>query len=139
MAEVGRPTKYGEEILKKTREYLNGCGVVIDSETGKTISVNLPSIEGLSVFLHINRDTIYQWEKENKEFSDIVNELRAKQGEFLINNGLSGKFNPLITKVILTKHGYREGVDATTNDKDLPTPILNGIFSNNGDKENSES
>lgn len=37
-------------------------------------------------------------------------------------------------------HGKpQQSVDHTTNGKDLPTPILNGIFSNNSTEENSEA
>ena len=42
---------------------------------------------------------------------------------------------PTIAKVLLTKHGYREGIDQTTNDKDLPTPILGGVSVKEGKKE----
>jgi hypothetical protein len=45
--------------------------------------------------------------------------LRAKQADRLLNNGLAGTYNSTIAKVLLTKHGYREGIDATTNDKDI--------------------
>lgn len=135
----GRPTIYSQEIINKTIEYLSTTGVFTDPDTGKIISVNLPSIEGLAYDIKVNKDTIYEWRKIHKEFSDIIDDLRAKQATFLINNGLSGVFNPTITKVILTKHGYREGIDNTTNDKDLPTPILNGIFSNNSTQEDSEA
>ena len=50
----------------------------------------------------------------------------SKQADRLLNNGLSGNYNPTIAKVMLTKHGYREGIDNTTNDKDLPAPIYGG-------------
>ncbi len=33
-----------------------------------------------------------------------------------MNNGLSGDYNPTIAKVLLTKHGYREGIEATGKD-----------------------
>jgi hypothetical protein len=32
----------------------------------------------------------------------------------LINNGLSGDYNPTIAKVLLSKHGYREEVKQDT-------------------------
>lgn len=122
---AGRPTIYNEEILEKTRQYILGCNdIQEDKEHGIAKQVNLPSIEGLAYELKINRDTIYTWRKEKPEFSDIVEELLQKQAKCLLNNGLSGNYNQTIAKVILTKHGYREGIDQTTNDKDLPQPIL---------------
>lgn len=83
----------------------------------------LPTKGGLARYLGISRETIYDWSSKYEEFSDIVEDLFAEQEDMLIQNGLTNKFNASITKVILTKHGYREGVDMTTNDKDLPTPI----------------
>ncbi len=65
------------------------------------------------MYLHVNRDTLYEWEKANKEFSDIMGELRAIQADRLVNKGLSGDYNPTIAKVLLTKHGYRDSQEVT--------------------------
>lgn len=108
----GRPTSYSQEILDLARMYL----------------ANLPedevvhSIEGLADYICINRDTIYDWasQEDKKEFSDIVEEVRHKQAKTLINKGLDNKFSSAITKVMLSKHGYREGIEQTGKDgKDL--------------------
>lgn len=128
---MSRPVEYRDNIVERVKQYLILC----EDED----NIKLPTIEGLSLFLDIARETVYDWEKKYKEFSDIIGRLRANQANELIQRGLSGKYNPTITKVLLTKHGYREGVDTTTNDKDLPTPLLNGIFNNNSNKEDSES
>lgn len=137
---AGRPTNYSEEILKKALVYIETTqDEVLDN--GK-IKVNLPTIEGLASFIDINRDTIYEWCKAHKEFSDIIEKLRENQTQSLINNGLAGTYNPTIAKVLLSKHGYSEKTetDITTNGKDLPTPILgNAISNNNSIKEDSQS
>ena len=133
----GRPTDYSQEILDNTLKYielsedkeekqLSGLSVK-GTELYKThYKVNLPTIEGLAYYLKVNRDTIYEWCKKHKEFSDIIESLKAKQAQELISKGLSGDYNPTIAKVLLTKHGYREGIDQTTNYKDIPTPIYGG-------------
>lgn len=139
---AGRPTDYNEQIIIKANEYLKLCQ---DQEIEKgteerpiySLKVKLPTKGGLAVYLGVSRETLYAWAKEKPEFSDIMEQLGALQEERLIDNGLSGDYNPTIAKVLLTKHGYREGIDQSTNDKDLPTPILN-VFSNNIDKESSE-
>ena len=132
----GRPIEYNQSFVERTKEYLSSCEDTVN-EHGRLV-VKLPSIEGLAVFLDINRTTIYDWESKYEEFSHIIEILRGKQAEKLLNNGLSGAYNSTISNVILTKHGYREGIDQTTNDKDLPTPILgNALPNNNGTKENS--
>lgn len=133
---AGRPTEYNEEILTKAQEYLDECKDKED-EFHKTrgeksdgyerlVKVQLPTIGGLAKHLGISRETVRVWasDENKKEFSAIIEQLQAEQEDRLINNGLSGNYNPTIAKVLLTKHGYREGVDQTTNDKDLPTPVL---------------
>jgi hypothetical protein len=113
---MARPTKYTKELLKRAKEYLNICK---DTEIEKgsedrpvySVKVKLPTKGGLAVYLKVSRETLYQWADEHKLFSDIMEELGAIQEDRLINNGLSGDYNPTISKVLLTKHGYREGVD----------------------------
>lgn len=81
--------------------------------------IKLPNIGGLAVHLKVTRPTLYDWAREHSDFSYIMERLQSIQEERLINGGISGSYNPTISKVILTKHGYREGIDQTTNDKDL--------------------
>ena len=144
----GRPTEYNEEILTKARQYLSEC---VDDEDEfhstrgeksdgyqRLVRVRIPTIEGLAVYLKINRCTVYDWKEKYQKFSDIFEELLAKQADRLLNNGLSGNYNSTIAKVMLTKHGYREGIDQSTNGKDLPIPLLN-VLNNNSDSKDSET
>lgn len=117
---AGRPTKYSEEILKKTQKYLDLCidgyARVASKQKRRVIYTNkvvikIPTMGGLARYLRVHRDTLYEWAKheDNKEFSDIIGDLMGEQEDRLINNGLSGDYNPTIAKVLLAKHGYREG------------------------------
>lgn len=123
---AGRPTKYNDELLRKTQRYLDLCTDgyhrFLQSKkkkrsiyTSKFI-IKVPTIGGLADFLDISRETIYDWKKKNKEFSDIIEKMMARQEDRLINNGLSGDYNPTIAKVLLTKHGYREGHEVANPD-----------------------
>ncbi len=139
----GRPTEYNQSFIEKSHEYLLSCEDE-EIERGSEerpdyhLNVKLPTRGGLAVYLGVSRDTLYDWASKYPEFSYIMEKLGAEQEERLIRNGLSGDYNPTIAKVLLTKHGYREGQDITTNDKDLPIPLLNGLFNNDSNKENSE-
>jgi len=132
--QCGRPTTYSEEIILKAEEYLSNCkDTEEDKENHIKKKVKLPSIGGLAVYLNIARSTIYEWAKEYSEFSDILERLLAIQEERLLNNGLSGEYAPTITKVILTKHGYIDKQDVTSDGKAIKG---NGIvFSNFKDNE----
>ena len=127
---AGRPTDYSEEILQKTQEYIESSE---DDERKEMIGlsakgtelyrtklhVKLPSIEGLAYFLKIHKDTLYEWANIHPEFSDVLNLLRNKQAQALISKGLSSDYNPTIAKLLLSKHGYKEATDVTTDDKPL--------------------
>lgn len=126
----GRPTDYDDTTLDKAKEYLQSRvdqeyefhktrGTTSDSYE-QVVRVNLPGIEGLALHLDVSRQTIYEWEKIYPEFSDTLEKIRVLQGKRLIDGSLSGRYNPMISKVLLTKHGYREGIEQTGADgKDL--------------------
>lgn len=134
-------------MLAKAREYLESCQDEEVERAGKgesivfKIKAKLPTRGGMARYLGVSRDTLYEWSKVHPQFSYIMEELGAEQEDRLINAGLSGDYNPTISKVLLTKHGYREGVDTTTNDKDLPTPIMNltDVQRNNRNAENQST
>ncbi len=97
----GRPTNYSPEILDKTRAYVDGGWEGIDE---------FPQISGLAIFLGITRKTIYEWMKEEDkaEFCDMTEQLMARQENVLLNKSIVGDFNPTITKLALTRHGYHD-------------------------------
>ena len=113
---MSRTSEFGEDILNKTREYIDKCvdewytQVKTEGKDSTTVDnklkVRLPSIEGLAFYLCIARVTVYDWEKKFPEFAVLVDQIRNIQADRLINNGLSGDYNSTIAKVILTKHGY---------------------------------
>lgn len=99
---AGRPSEYNDEILAIANAYLD------DFETKHDHAI--PSVAGLAKVLKKNRDTLYQWAKEEdkKAFSDILRQIVSEQEFTLLNKGLNGEFNPAITKLVLGKHGYSE-------------------------------
>ena len=156
MADIGRPTDYSEEMLAKAREYISLCQddeIERESKQGATvykIKAKLPTKGGLARYLGVARSTLYEWAGQHQDFSDIMEELGAEQEDRLINNGLSGDYNPTIAKVLLTKHGYREGIEQTGLDgKDLvpedterikhAADILNTFYRSGGIPSNGDA
>lgn len=102
---AGRPTIYSEEIEKDAWDYVHITQDVVRNDVRE---INIPTIEGLAMHLQVSRSTVYLWQKEHPEFSDIIELLQQKQAVALVNNGLGGNYNPTIAKVLLTKHGYSD-------------------------------
>lgn len=125
----GRPKILDEEMLEAAESY-------IDKTKDITLE-ELPTLEGLAIELHINRETIYAWEnrgettEENPDpdefdarFSNIVKKLREHQAQKLLQRALSNKYNPMIAKLMLSKHGY---VERTETKSELIGKIDTGI------------
>lgn len=124
---MARPQEYNQSYTDKAKEYL------------KNIGKDLPSIEGLAVFLEIHRSTVYDWKDKFVEFSDILEKLLALQAEKLMNNGLQGKWNSTITKLILTKHGYSDKTETDITSDGKPIPILSSFNALPSDHGNTEA
>ena len=125
---MARPTTYeGEKTIRVVEEYLSNRKDRFDEKTNRQ-TVDLPTIEGLAVFIGCHKDTLYEWAEKNPEFSDALAKVKLEQMERLINKGLAGDYNPTIAKLILSaNHGMRERADLTTDDEKLPAvPIYAG-------------
>ena len=106
---AGRPSDYDKDVVPTVRDFIKNR-----LDEGK-----VPTVEGLAVFLDVNRSTIYEWAQAHPEFSDILDALGANQADALIQNGLKGVYNAPITKMLLTKHGYKDQSDITSGDKPI--------------------
>lgn len=127
---MGRPTELTPELLEKANGYLNTCVDFLDPDTQER-EVNLPSIAGLARHLNISRKTLYNWVTKSEEggvfaeFLHIYEDILAEQEKRLVNNGLSGKYGPTISKLILTKHGYTDKADVTSDGEKVSVAIIN--------------
>ena len=110
---VGRPSKYDDKMQALAEYYYNNF-----EECGDKV----PTVVGLAIVLDVATNTVYNWANENNpEFLRIFTRVEQMQHKKLVNGGLDGSFNPAITKMMLTKHGYsdKQEVDHTTNGKDM--------------------
>lgn len=108
---AGRPTDCTPELIEQARDYVKDYHVV----HGHII----PSAVGLCKVINVARSTIYRWaEEDGSEFKDILEEIKDYQHFDLTSKGLEGKFNPTITKLMLTKHGYSDKQDSTLGNAD---------------------
>lgn len=116
--QTGRPTSYSDGILALAEDYVDHgyLGTEDDPESGEPV----PTVAGLSLAMGVARSTVYDWagQEDKKEFSDIVDDLMAKQEMRLLRGGITGVYNSSITKLALTKHGYSDKSDNTIANPD---------------------
>lgn len=120
----GRPSEYSDEKVNLARMYLEGGW----QEQGDAV----PQVAGLSLAMGISRETAYQWSKDEdkRQFSDIFTRVMQLQERGLVNNGLRGDFNPAITKMMLTKHGYsdKQEIDHSSTDGTLTPTVIERVI-----------
>jgi hypothetical protein len=105
---MARSSEFDDHILPMVDDYL-------ESYEGQ-----IPTIAGLSLHLDVSRSTIYRWADMESHPEGLVDDeiysqlrhklekLKAMAEQKLIGKGLTGDFNPAITKLMLTKHGYSD-------------------------------
>lgn len=118
---AGRPTEYDPvKTTKLAREYIENCE---DKYVRKSLIVDLPVAAGLALYLGVNKKTLYEWAQKYDEFGNIMAELNAKQEKMLLTNGLSGKYNSTISKLVLSKHGYKEQIGLSGEEEGDPIRV----------------
>ena len=108
MAERGRPVEWTPELEERAWDYV---------ENYESYGDPFPSMVGLCGTINRARSTIYKWcDDPEKDFSDIARAIHEKQERILCNKGVLSEFNPSITKLLLTKHGYSDRQELTGAD-----------------------
>lgn len=109
---MARPTKYTPELLEAAHAYVDGMWEV----NGDVV----PTVVGLALDIGIDEETAHRWGKEEgkEEFSKLLMRVKNMQQRKLVSGGLAGDFNPAITKMMMTKHGYSDSqkIDHSSSD-----------------------
>lgn len=100
---------YDENTIDKALAYVNGGYLKLNQV--------IPSGAGLARHLGVNRRTLYRWRDDNPGFDEVLELMNDEQEMQCLNQGLQGKFTPVITKLILAKHGYHDKVDSDVTSK----------------------
>lgn len=126
----GRPTKLTDANIALAQDYLDHY-----LESGDLV----PTVVGLALHLDVATNTIYNWARtEEPRFLRIFTRIEQLQHQRLVNGGLSGDFNPAITKMMLTKHGYSDKVEQSHTSPDgsmTPQPTRIELVAPNVDSE----
>jgi hypothetical protein len=113
MGKPGRPTKCTPALIKKARAWMDGGWKEQEVNT-PDFPIIFPMRMMLARHLGINSETINEWEAKASEkqcfaaISGIVKELDAEKRRILSTGGVSGKFQPKITSLLLSQVGVIE-------------------------------
>lgn len=120
---MARPTSYNSDALLAAEDYIENYKEVYGDV--------IPTIAGLACVIGVAKSTVYLWRELHEEFSDALNRILTHQERHAVNGGISGAFNPTITKLVLANHGYSDAstVSQTTThkiDETLEERLLGG-------------
>lgn len=117
---MGRPTKYDPAFVEAVDKYL---------EKATRDNMHLPKLQSFAIFINVSMDALEDWRKKYPDFGGALEKIMKLQAERLIDDGIYGgkEVNATIVKLLLqNNHGMKERNDVTTNDKDMPQPLLGG-------------
>lgn len=93
----GRPTAYKPEYCDLIIEHFDKepFTTSFDEASGKTFrsAILLPTLTNFARTIGVARSTIYEWAKDNPEFSDAIKRAQELQEEVLMQNGLFGAYD----------------------------------------------
>jgi hypothetical protein len=107
----GRPTKYRKEYCQKLVEFFSieptkevtktittAKGTVIEEPVER--AARLPTFERFAVNIGACVDTLIEWTKKHKEFSEAYTYAKALQKDILVTNGLLGLYDAGYAKFV---------------------------------------
>ncbi len=105
MTNRGRPTKYKKKYCNEMIEYFDkqpqSCMYKeeyfsdgqLKSKVPIMIAIEFPTFQGFANEIGINIDTLYEWKKQHKEFSEAYTRAKQIQEKIWLVNGMSGLYN----------------------------------------------
>lgn len=101
---AGRPTLYNDSMPDALLNYFKGHPYTEDGPDGKKVAAEYRTIEGFCMSVGITRTTLNDWCKDEDKplFSDAYEFACNWQLEYLQQNGITGRTQPNITKLLLS-------------------------------------
>ena len=82
-------------------------------------------VEDFADFIGVNKTSLYEWAKLYPDFSNALSQIIDAQKKIVIKRSLSGDYNPLIAKLILSaNHGMKEKSDITSNGESININVI---------------
>ena len=104
----GRPVEFTDEMQETAWAYIDNF---------KDYDHAFPSVVGLCSVINRSRRTIYEWaDRDDNQFSHILEAIKEKQELVILNKSIENEFNANISKLVLGKHGYHDRQEVDVND-----------------------
>ena len=147
----GRPSKYSVKYCKKLQNYFDiepyrEVEVTHKNKKGDEWTTfedkanDLPTIEGFARTINVSRDTVYEWIKRHKKFSDTHKKARSMQEHIWMTNSLKGLYNPAFT-IFTGKNifGWKDKTETDLTSKGKQIVGFNFIAPNGGNNPNNKT
>lgn len=124
---IGRPTKYNNELLEKTKQYYRDC----------IINNKMPYIEELSIVLDVDDDQIVNYGKRYPIFHAVIKKIKSLQKLNLQKIAVHGQKPVGSIFLLKVNHGFIETektMHVGANDE-----TLNIVFTDSKAKEGTEA
>jgi hypothetical protein len=80
----------------------------------------LPTIQAYCLVAGISPSYLYQLAQENPEVEDIIDMILVKQEKYLLENGITGRANPIFSMFLLkSKHNYQDSPKQLTQNNNF--------------------
>lgn len=90
----------------------------------KLVMQRFPTIIRFARKIWVNKTTIYEWEKNHKDFSNALEECKSISEAILLENGLQWTYNPQFAMFLLkNNHWYKDKTEVVN--VDLNADVLN--------------
>lgn len=140
----GRPTKYKKEYCEQIVAYFKDFEpfdeIPVEEEQGedgkittkmKRVPKAPPSLTKFATELDVSRDTLHEWKRTHKEFSDAFIKAKAIYEEIYIDGATLGLYNPYFTALIMKNRfdwrDKKEVEQTNYNHSDDNVELLKGL------------
>ena len=108
----GQPTKYRPEYCQAIIDHFNVPPYKTDKD-GKRIANDMPMVQLFARKIGVSRETLHEWKRTHKEFSDAFEEAKSLAESMWVINTLHGHYNSGFGRMVAQNmFGWLDRVDS---------------------------
>lgn len=104
---AGRPSDYDPKYCQMLVDYFGVDHTMINGR--QVEGAELPQFTAFARTIGVTRETLHEWKRTHKEFSDAYDTARQLQEELIANNAMKGRYNSYFAQFMLkNNHGWKD-------------------------------